>query len=546
MTDEPKKKVKYSIHLGTPAVKDLSGILTENASAKAQEVQVRQDLPFECKLFVRPTFTSEPSWAKKLDQFFEVNGNIKSASSAAVLVFKCGDRVMACAYGHGHTLLDNDKCENDFGLLVAANSLSDENVKLVEKANLGSVIRDATQAAGITRLQEFNVDRALSLVRKLSGNAKADGAALSGAGSITLTSDKDVDELHELGQGLLDLYNSKTYQKTAFGIIDKIKPVLEIELLDQLDQALLTDIMTASPSFELGAPEIDTQPIGYMTISGSGRRTKFPDVSLSTFLEEVPALKAVDDLHAYRLVTHSIDGTHKLKDWTLHKGLVGSLVVDSKRYALNEGKWYRIDEALQKSANSAFQAASKGLDKTFLPWPIVGRGKKGDTYVFEPEGDYNKRVCGAATDRYLHFDQQLVAIPNNPGPGIEICDILDIKERRLIHVKKSGRRSSIISHFLMQGINSAKFLRTYDSIRNDFFEAIKGQITGDQFSELVRQFPQNWTVEYKFGDFPNASGEYTIPFFSRVTLDEVKREVEALGFKAVEVSFIRLSQPAKK
>ena len=62
---------------------------------------------------------------------------------------------MACTYGHGHTMLDEDKRENDFGLFVAANSLSDENVKLVEKANLGSVIRHATQAAGITRLQEL-------------------------------------------------------------------------------------------------------------------------------------------------------------------------------------------------------------------------------------------------------------------------------------------------------------------------------------------------------------------------------------------------------
>lgn len=49
--------------------------------------------------------------------------------------------------------------------------------------------------------------------------------------------------------------------------------------------------------------------------------------------------------------------------------------------------------------------------------------------------------------------------------------------------------------------------------------------------------------KFKFGDFPNQSGDYTIPFFSRVTLDETKREIEALGYKAVEVSFIKLSNP---
>jgi uncharacterized protein (TIGR04141 family) len=453
---------------------------------------------------------------------------------------------MACAYGHGHTLLDSDKCENDFGLLVAANSLSDENVKLVEKANLGSVIRDATQAAGITRLQEFNVDRALSLVRKLSGNAKKGGGSLSGASSITLISDKDVSELHELGKGLLDLYISENYKKTAFGIIDKIKPVLDVKILDQLDQMLLSNITSSSPAFELGAPEIDTQPIGFMTISGNGGRTQFPDVSLATFLAEVPTLTTTDDLHAYRLVTHSIDGTHKLKDWTLHKGLVGSLVIDSKRYALNEGKWYRIDAALEQSANSAFRAASKGLDKSCLAWPILAKGKQGKSPTYEREENFNKRLCNTETNRFLLFDQKLVPLPSNPGPGVEICDILDVKERRLIHIKKSGRRSSIISHFLMQGMNSAKFLRTYDTVRNDFFAKIEAQVPKDTYAEIIADFPQKWTVEYKFGDFANAAGDYTIPFFSRVTLDEVKREIEALGFKAVEVSFIRLSQATKK
>ena len=48
-------------------------------------------------------------------------------------------------------------------------------------------------------------------------------------------------------------------------------------------------------------------------------------------------------------------------------------------------------------------------------------------------------------------------------------------------------------------------------------------------------------MEFKFGDAPT-HGKYAIPFFSRVTLDEAKREIEALGFKAVEVSFVRLSK----
>ena len=138
MVDQQTKKFKYSIHLATSAITKISDFLTDKALAEAKEISIRAPFSFECKLFVKPLAFGVPSWGKKLDQFFQVDGAIQSASAAAVLLFKCKDRVMACAYGHGHTMLDDDRRDNDFGLLVAANSHSDKNVKLVEKANLGS------------------------------------------------------------------------------------------------------------------------------------------------------------------------------------------------------------------------------------------------------------------------------------------------------------------------------------------------------------------------------------------------------------------------
>jgi len=540
MAKQPKKKFKYSVHLATPAVIELEDFLTENAKAKSLEKKLRTPLDFECKLFHKPAFSAEPKWATNLNQYFEIDGAIKSASAAAVVLFKCEGRVVACSYGHGQTMLDSDKRENDFGLLVAANSLSDENVKLVEKADLGSVIRDATQAAGITRLQEFNVDRALNLVRRLSGSTKDEGSSLSGASSITMVSGRDIDELHKLAGTLLKLYDSKTYQGTGFGIIDKIKPVTSIEMQEELDQLLLENLNSDNPSFELGAPEIDTEPIGFLTISGTGKRTTYPDISLETLLAATGELKSTDDLHRYRIVTWNIDGAFHIKRWSVHRGLVGSLEKDGHRFALNEGKWYQIDQLLKDSANGAFEAVSKGRDTEILVWPTIGRGKKGKTPVYEPEKEFNERVVNDSNGKLLLFDRKMVPIPNTPGPGVELCDLFDIESKKLIHVKRSSRRSSIISHFLTQGMNSAKFLRLYDRIRNDFFDLLEAQLPVEKMEELKASFPRDWTVEFKFGDRPNAAGDYTIPFFSRVTLDETKREIEALGFKAVEVSFIHL------
>ena len=520
--------------------------LTDKALASATEISLRAPMAFDCKLYVKPPTFGIPTWAKKLDEFFQVDGAIKSAASAAVLLFKCKGRVMACAYGHGHTMLDDDKRDNDFGLLVAANSLSDENVKLVEKANLGSVIRDATQAVGIARLQEFNVDRALSLVRKLSGTGSPDLSSLSGASSLNFTSDKDIDRLHELGGVLLDLRDSKAYQKSAFAILDKIKPVTNIKTLEQLDAALVADLSTAEPSFELGIPEIDTEPVGYVTVSGLKKRVQFPDISLAEFLDAVGSFGSVEDLHKYRIATHSIDGMHKLKEWSFYRGLVGSLAIGTTRYALNEGKWYSIENALRDSANTAFAAALLGLDSAATPWPIVAKGKKGKTETYEEEKLYNKRYCLSNPSELLLFDRVLFPVPNTPGSNIEICDVFDIPNQRLVHIKKSGRRSSIISHFLNQGMNSSKVLKTYPVVKDKFIAAIEAKTDKSTADALRSSFPHEWTVEYKFGDFPNVKGDYTIPFFSRVAFDETKREIEAWGYKAVKISFVRLSKPTKK
>lgn len=540
MTAEPKKSIRYSVFLAMPAVKNPIDFLTDTARANSVEVKSRTKLPFECQLFIKPPFLTVPGWAKKLDEHFEIDGKLTSAFSAAAIIFKCKNRIMACTYGHGHTMLDNDLKENDFGLLVAANSLSDENVKLVEKANLGSVIRDYTQAAGITRFQEFNADRALSLVRKLSGSSKANGATVSGSSAFSLSSHYDIDELSKLGEALLDLYISKSYQTSGFGIIDKIKPALNVSTIENLNEKLVENLQTDKPSFELGMPEIDTEPIGHISVGGANKRARYPDISLGSFLDITGKPSSVEDLYKYKVVTHNLEG-HRLKSWTLYRGLVGSIDADGKRYALNEGRWYAIDDALITSANLSFQNASDGLDKTFLPWPIIGTGKKGKDPAFEPEKDFNARVHKNNPENFLLFDLKMFSIPNMPGPGVEICDLFDLENKKLIHVKKSGRRSSVISHFLAQGMVSAKLLRTYPQIKDAFFEELKKRISPDEYSHLESSFPHDWCVEFKFGDFPNKNGDYTIPFFSRVTLDEVKREIEALGFKSVCLSFIRLS-----
>lgn len=545
MTDLAKKTIKYSIHLARSNVAAFKDFLTENAAANAKPIRPRDGYPLDAILFYSSRPPEPPSWAKLLDNYLSIDGAIRSSSASAVLMFKHKDRIFACAYGFGHALLDADKRENEFGLLIAANALSDENVKLVEKANLGSVIRDATQAAGVTKLSEFNADRALSLIRKLSGSSAKVGTSLSGSSSITLTSEHDPSELAKLADVLLQLFEDTAYQKTGFGIIDKIKPVRNISLIHKLDSALVADLKVATPSFELGLPEIATEPMGRVSLTGTGLQTNFADLNLSTAISIIGIPIGIDDLHKCKVRIHSIDDTYIVKEWSIYRGLVGSLDIETERFALNEGTWYKIDDLIIKSANAAFNETSQGLDKTFAAWPvkIIKEKRSKEKSHYQKEYDYNKEISDNHEYLFL-FDTDLFPIPGNPGPGVEICDLIDVKERRIIHVKRSGRRSSVISHFLNQGAHSARLLKAYPLIKNELFNRLRKVAPKEIVDEAESQFPDGWTVEYKFADAPNAKGDYIIPFFSRVSLDEVRREVLALGFKAVELSFIRLSKDA--
>ena len=82
----------------------------------------------------------------------------------------------------------------------------------------------------------------------------------------------------------------------------------------------------------------------------------------------------------------------------------------------------------------------------------------------------------------------------------------------------------------------------YPEIQEKFFDMLKeSNISQEIIAELRSSFPQSWTVEYKFADIPNSNGDYTIPFFSRIALESVQREIIAMSYKKVEVSFIRMS-----
>jgi uncharacterized protein (TIGR04141 family) len=163
------------------------------------------------------------------------------------------------------------------------------------------------------------------------------------------------------------------------------------------------------------------------------------------------------ELGKHSVAAYAENESRPFQHWSVHRSLVGSIVMDGERYALNEGLWYRVGKSFKEAADRKFNDLCAPADRRFRPLKkIVLEAKKGNKrkVTYQSEESYNAEI--AAEAGYLLLDRKLIQVP---GPGIEACDLLDIAGRRFIHVKKSSRQSSVLSHFFKQGANAAQMIR---------------------------------------------------------------------------------------
>ena len=220
------------------------------------------------------------------------------------------------------------------------------------------------------------------------------------------------------------------------------------------------------------------------------------------------------------------------------------MTYQSGRYAINEGAWYRVDESFKLSIEETFQSSVQ-------PWitsppPLRKIYDQHGNGSFQTEASYNSEL--AQHFGFILLDQMLIEIPGLQRSGFEACDLLDIQGKRLIHVKKSSRRSSVLSHFFKQGGNSAQQLKRFPAAWDALFNAIArqyGQSLAQSVLDLDRQDLRRWTVEFWIADSPRVNGEHNIPFFSKISFRDEASSLLAMNYD-VSVKFIALEPMAQQ
>jgi uncharacterized protein (TIGR04141 family) len=462
-----------------------------------------------------------PPWVSEIRKHFPFGGNIASRSACALLMFRTEEHLFIATYAHGWMLVEDSNIEGDFGLRVAINLLNDKKLKRLERANLGDALRGVSLSPFQRDFTSFGLDDALDLVRKISGTTRDEAAAdsVTGAKSLKITGEFGIPDLPELAADALIAFTANAYKDTSFNIIDFVSPVMDRRLISHLDDRSCQSIKDEAGEFELGLPTTnDSDSVGYK-FYGPGHPGTHPELLLSNYTEALGDELAT--LTPKMLRDHKIGSIHqdaiRNQKWSIRQSLIGSVVVDNSRFAINEGEWYQVDQLFKDGIEEKFQ-------QTHQPWqgdpfPMVKTyDAKGRNGKLEAEEAYNRRLADHLD--FCLLDRQFVDIPDVQRSNFEVCDLLDIPGKRFIHVKKSSRRSSVLSHFFKQGSNSAQQLKRFPAAWDGLLNLLQGLYGNDVRQQLANTIADNrrWTVEFLILDTPRHDGTFNIPFFSKITL----------------------------
>ena len=546
-----KKSIKYTAYLLKDTVTEPAYALTEHAmeqlgNGNGEEINVTATHSYEdVELYVFYSDHDWPKWSSEVGRLGKLPDEIKINNSGSIFFVKVSGRWLAITFGASFFYLDKRQVVMDFGLKVVVNRLDDKSVKYHEGFEVSKSMRAASQTSSSVPFGLLSNPSTVEIVKSISG--VLDKQTLSGSTSFKFASEERIEDVKQGLEDALLAYGSQKYKTTKFAVIDKLSPVKDKPLVEQLNDELVAEITQPTDEFELGLPILtdhskDIAFLRLMSVSPKGTKPpEFTDLSLQDYQTALGSELAnldIKKLKYHHVSAHDSNGEF-VHASNVFKCLIGTLESnasgDPRKYVLNEGQWFLVSDDFKKNVDDFFLSVRDiGSDNEFDPPLIIPTGKKKKDGL-EPELDYNTRI--ASTHGYILLDQKLVPVPDEPGRGFEICDILDLTGKRLIHVKKSSRQSSILSHFIAQGIEPLSYLSSSDDFR---------QLTHDEIAKqspsLAKEFLdadlKDFTVHYLIVDSPRkSSGEFNIPFFSRITLFDRAKSIGNYA-KGTSVSFI--------
>ena len=514
-----KKKVKLSIYLIRENV-PVDGVVIQDSNIRNREIN-------GSKIYIKPSATKIPAW---INNFFgtELSGEndiFSSMPSAALIVpVKVEKKILrrfAITFGAGYHLLEKGVFEEHFGLRVVLNAVDEKNIRVIDKTNMGALVKQTRDQAGRSaETSEFGIDIEQDLIQAVTGLSvdHALGKTISGKDSLHVSVPKTFHDIGEFLKLCFSYYSSNVY-KTKFPWIDQIEEIRDARTMEELDLQLIQKINADEhEKLWMAIPEIiDWADFDCFKYRKSERAEKYRDLQIPDFIKEHEKLRGeftIEHLKKYKAYCF-FENSHE-KSWRIYNCIYVEISEKDRIYTLTNGKWYQINKDFSKEVEEEYSKVISTKSPVSLPnCPILRE-------TAEPiiESKYNEYAAKKAS--FALLDRKTVM---HSGSPIEICDLYS-KNKEFIHVKHYGG-SSVLSHLFNQGIVSAELFSSHASYRKDMNERLPADYQVVKPDQPIN--PQEYKVI--FAIISRSKNDLDIPFFSKVSLRNSVRRLKLYRYK---------------
>jgi uncharacterized protein (TIGR04141 family) len=469
------------------------------------------------KLFYKSSYQQAPIW---MGLFSRYNlEDLFSSTASALFLVKASGRIFAIPFGPaGRYFLGKGLCEERFGLITTLNSIEEGSLRSIDTKTLESEgIQTRIQSSRPNAADSFGLDVDRDLISSVTGESKDVtnfGKNLTGKDSLRISLKCNLSNIKNILSRLLEQFGKNDY-KTKFPWIDNLKEISDLDKIAELEGKLKLRVNDASAKGKLWltVPDIlDWADHGGFKYDSGKKSELLDDIHMGSFKQFLDKEELeLDDLKNNDVYRFSQSNDYEKDHWKIYECIYFEYSNEDQTCFLSGGKWYEVKDNLVETVNNYYaRISTEKYSVNFID------------YNHKDENDYNSALA-TANDALL-VDANLIKIEGQSK--FEFCDVYT-KNKQLIHIKKYSR-SSVLSHLFNQGYVSANFLMDYD-----FREKINEKLANDYKISNTTVRPNQTNGEYTviFGIVSKSGNSFDLPFFSKMTLMHVTKDLINRGFK---------------
>lgn len=496
----------------------LKSVPTGMLGPVALKPKVKLSVPFQA--WSVPGRKKPPSWAAVAGELVDTSAFV-NVSNSLVFLFEVDSRFFAVSFGHGHSILNAELLEPEFGLRTSVNAVDPNKLAAMQVRTLNENSRQQrSQTSNQASIADLDLDVEREMIRFVRGKVGDSTSAvksLGGSQAVALTTKSDLKEIPKVLSWLLKAYESDAY-KASFPYLDNFVPLKKSDPAVPPLIKLLHEAIAKPAGHRIGVASPDDifgEEPDYYRISGDRkRRDNLEDLTLADILDQISSSTKTEPLEDLKITPYNSGGdpirtARKLRDYFVYE-----VVHEKQTYVFCLGQWFRIDKDYVKKVNDQVRSLPDITNDLALPdW---GKDKDGKELT---EGTYNEDT--AKKHQWLLLDKKNFPI-GGPHQKVEIADLITHKGDFLC--VKRMESSATLSHLFSQAAVSAELYAEnaagYATHVNQKYVAHFGSAPLPARPRMVLAIATD-----KSGNLADV-----LFFFSKVNLVQRRRIVERAGF----------------